>query len=101
MDWYEIVTIVISALSILGFGVVMRYFWEDKHNKKIQNSEAEKRRIKEEKQEETREVLREEIQPLMVTIEQIKSLTTVTSEGTLMLLRDRMKSSLNNYRTQN
>lgn len=100
MDWYQIVTIIISALSFLGFGVVTRYFWEDKRAKKIQNSEEAKKRAKAEKQEETREVIREEIRPLMLNIEQVKATTSLTSTGTLTLLRDRMKSSLNGYRNQ-
>ena len=100
IDWIQILTLVISALSLLGFGVVMRLFWEDKHAKKRENSEEAKRRAKAEKQAETREVLREEIRPLMITIDEIKATTSMTSVGTLTLLRDRMKSSLNGYRKQ-
>lgn len=99
-DILQIVTTIISALSLLGFGVVTKYFWEDKRAKKIQNSEEAKKRAKAEKQEETREVIREEIRPLMITIDQIKATTSMTSVGTLTLLRDRMKSSLNSYRKQ-
>lgn len=98
--WIEVATIIISALSLLGFGVVTRYFWEDKRAKKLENTEEAKRRAKAEKQAETREVLREEIRPLMITIDEIKATTSMTSVGTLTLLRDRMKSSLNAYRTQ-
>lgn len=98
--WYNIATIIISFLSLFGFGAVMKYFWEDKRAKRIENTAEAKRRAKEEKQEETREVLREEIQPLIIKIEQIEAQTSVTSTGTLTLLRDRMKASLNFCRKQ-
>lgn len=99
-DVVEIFALIISALSLLGFGVIMRYFWEDRRAKKLQNTEAARKRAKEEKQEETREVLREEIKPLIETVEKIKTVTSKTSVGTVTLLRDRMKSLLNTYRKQ-
>lgn len=100
MEIGTIISSIIAALSLLGFGVVMRLFWEDKHAKKLENTEEAKKRAKAEKQAETREVLREEIRPLMIIIDEIKATTSMTSVGTLTLLRDRMKSSLNCYRTQ-
>lgn len=100
LTWYELLTSIISMLTVLGFGIVMKYFWEDKRAKKIQNTEEAKQRAQSERQEETREVFREEMQPLIETIEQIKNLSTVTSTGTLTLLRDRMKTALNAYKKQ-
>jgi len=94
ITWLEVVTIIISTLTLLGFGVVMKQYWEDKHARKVQNSEEVKQRAKTEKQEETREVFREEMAPLIQTIDQIKAMVIVTSAGTVTLLRDRMKTSL-------
>lgn len=97
---WNVLSITISVLTFLGFGVVIKYFWEDKRTKRIQNSEETKKREKEEKQEEIREAIKAEIQPMIVTIDQIKAQTTLTSTGTLTLLRDRMKTSLNFCRKQ-
>lgn len=97
---WTVLSITISILTFLGFGVVIKYFWEDRRTKRIQNSEETKKREKEEKQDEIREVIREEILPMKITIDQIKAQTTVTSTGTLTLLRDRMKTSLNFCRKQ-
>lgn len=96
MEWYQLATTIISALSLLGFGVVAKYFWEDKHARKVQNTEEAKHRAKAERQAEILEVM----QPTIITIDEIKATTSMTSVGTLTLLRDRMKSSLNCYRTQ-
>jgi len=95
LTWYQIASTIISILSLLGFGVVMKFFWEDQRAKRIQNSEEAKKRAKAEKQAETREVFREEVQPLIETMDQIKALAMITSTGTITLLRDRMKSALN------
>lgn len=97
---WNILSIVITVLTFLGFGVVTKYFWEDRRTKRLQNSEETKQREKEEKQDEIREVIREEILPMKTTIDQIKAQTTLTSTGTLTLLRDRMKTSLNFCRKQ-
>lgn len=97
---WNILSITITVLTFLGFGVVIKYFWEDRRTKRIQNSEETKKREKEEKQDEIREVIREEILPMRITIDQIKAQTTLTSTGTLTLLRDRMKTSLNFCRKQ-
>ena len=97
---WNVLSIVITVLTFLGFGVVTKYFWEDRRTKRLQNSAETKQREKEEKQDEIREVIREEILPMKTTIDQIKAQTTLTSTGTLTLLRDRMKTSLNFCRKQ-
>lgn len=42
MTWYQILTLVVSVLSLLGFGVVAKFFWEDKHAKKLQETKEAK-----------------------------------------------------------
>ena len=44
--WYNIATIIISFLSLFGFGAVMKYFWEDKRAKRKENTEEAKKTSK-------------------------------------------------------
>lgn len=53
----KIITIIISILTLCGFGVVMKFFWEDRHRKKIEATEEAKRLQKEARQKEFQEVL--------------------------------------------
>lgn len=53
----KIITIIISILTLCGFGVVMKFFWEDRHRKKLEATEEAKRRQKEARQKEVQEVL--------------------------------------------
>lgn len=98
--WLGIIATIVSVLSLLGFGVVAKLFWEDRHRRKIQNTEEVKQLIKFEKQEEIRHVFREEIQPVSKTVDEIKALSSINARGTLTLLRDRMKMSLNYCKCQ-
>ena len=48
MTWYQILTLIVSVLSLLGFGVVAKYFWEDRHEKKKEETkEAKEQKEKE------------------------------------------------------
>lgn len=54
----KIVTLVISLLTLCGFGVVAKFFWEDKHRKKLEQTEEAKKIQKQKRQEEMREVFK-------------------------------------------
>ena len=57
----SIIGVVISLLTLFGLGVVMKHFWDDKHEKaKASRTEA-KERAKRERQEEIREVIKDEM----------------------------------------
>ena len=84
----EIIGIVISILSFLGFGTVIQMFVKDKHDKKIQNSQEAKERARKERQEEVREVIKEEIEPLKEELEDVKGQLKVSQEGTKAGLRN-------------
>ena len=60
----SIIGVVVSVLTLFGLGVVMKHFWDDKHEKvKASRSEA-KERAKRERQEEIREVIKEQMELL-------------------------------------
>lgn len=56
MEWYQIMSLVVSAivsiLTLLGFGTVMKFYWEDKHKKKLNETEEAKKRQKDERHQE-------------------------------------------------
>lgn len=49
MEWYYILTIVASFLSLLGLGVVAKFFWTDLHDKKVEQSQEAKEKRKRER----------------------------------------------------
>lgn len=64
----SIMGIVVSVLTLLGLGVVMKNFWDDKHAEAQASKAEEKEKAKKERQDEIREVIQEEIKPLQDTI---------------------------------
>ena len=81
MAWYEIlsivVSVVVSILSLLGFGTVMKFYWEDKHKKKEEQSEECKKRQKDERHKEIIDAVSEFFNPyakkVMDSIEQFNN----------------------------
>ena len=61
----SILSILVSILTLLGVGVVMKHFWDDKHEEKKANAKEAKDRAKAERQNEIREVFREESKPIL------------------------------------
>lgn len=59
MQWYQIATLIVSVLSLCGFGVVAKMFWEDRHAKRKEQSEEAKRRKKQERHREILEAVEE------------------------------------------
>ena len=94
----QIISTIISVLTLLGLGTVSTLFWKDKHAKKEkeikQQSKEHKLAQKLERQEEIREVIKEELDPLAERLENIEDKMDVNTRGTVTLLRDRMKCSL-------
>ena len=64
----SIMGIVVSILTLLGLGVVMKNFWDDKHAEAQASKVEEKEKAKKERQDEIREVIQEEIKPLQDAI---------------------------------
>lgn len=67
----SIIGVVVSVLTLLGLGVVMKNFWDDKHQQALVDREEEKIKAKKERQNEIREVIQEEIEPLKDAITDI------------------------------
>lgn len=44
MEWYQILTLAVSILTLLGFGYVAKFFWEDRHEKKKEETQEAKER---------------------------------------------------------
>ena len=60
----SIIGVAISVLTLLGLGVVMKNFWDDKHAEAQASRAEEKEKAKKERQDEIREVIKQEIKPL-------------------------------------
>lgn len=100
METYQIITIIISALSLLGVGTVCKLFWESKAAERHARSAEEQARIKKEKQDEMREVLSSELDPIEAKVDKLNEQMKLNTDGTVTLLRDRMKCSLNDCKKQ-
>ena len=88
MTTYQILTVVLSLLSILGLGTASSLFWKDAHDKKVQNSEKKKAEIKRERQEEIKSVLDETLAPIIEKQDKIDHSLQLIEDGTRCTLRD-------------
>lgn len=105
METYQIITTILSSLSILGVGTVLTTLWKENHNKRLKKKEEQSQEhinaLKTKNTEEIKQVLQEELKPVIVSVNSMQTqLTNVgkslkeNSEGTVTLLRDRMQCSL-------
>lgn len=92
MEWYQILTIVLSSLSLLGLGTVFQMFWKDRHDRRAALSEENQRIAKEERQKELREVISSEMGPLKADMADMKERITLISNGTQATLRNAIKN---------
>ena len=67
----SILGIVVSILTLLGLGVVMKNFWDDKHEEVKASKVAKREKAKKARQDEIREVIRQEIKPLQDAINDV------------------------------
>ena len=87
----SIITVIISFLTLLGFGVFMRNFVDDKHDEKKLNRKLANEKARKERLDEIREVLRSEIKNEVVPLhEEMKTISeNVSSIGkTINLLKE-------------
>lgn len=105
MNTSQIINIILSVLSILGVGTVITTLWKEHHEKRVkareEQSEEHQQALKKKNEAEYRAVLVEELKPLkesIATTEQhiaeVKEDLKCNTIGTVTLLRDRMKCSL-------
>lgn len=67
----SIITITISILTLLGLGVIMKNFWDDRNDEVKASKAAKREKAKKARQEEIREVIRQEIKPLQDAINDV------------------------------
>lgn len=104
MEWYQILSLVVSAvvsvLSLFGIGTVAKFFWEDKHRKKLEETEEVKRLKKEERRQEIAEIIAETMGPcsdkIVKSIEKIEKRLDLAKQCDLAELRN---SLMNIYYT--
>ena len=103
----SIIGVVVSVLTLFGLGVVMKHFWDDKHEAKKASRTEEKERAKKERQEEIREVIQEELKPLKEEVASVKEGVDNLQKGVARLQSsvvtiDRiiMKITLDGYKQQ-
>lgn len=105
----SILGVVISLLTLCGIGVVMKHYWDDKHEEKKANKEEEKAKAKRERQEEIREVfsveMKKEITPvhdelkgMSQSLKGIDSTIRLLKESVIALDRIVMKMNLDLYK---
>ena len=88
-EWITIISLIISTLSIPTlFGVI----WKNLYDKKKENSQKTKEKKKEEFQNNVREVLRQENEPIKQSIFEINEKLDLVSDGTLSSLRNDIKN---------
>ena len=105
METYQIITTILSSLSILGVGTVLTTLWKENHSKRLKKKETQTEEhiqaVKAKSQEEYKKVLQEELKPVLLSVSSIQNQMNnietnlkENSEGTITLLRDRMQCSL-------
>lgn len=90
MQWYQILPLILSILTFFGIGSFFSLLWKEMHERKKQESAQEKARLKKEKQDEMREVIREEIASLKEDICELKKTDEIQKKSIQAMLRDRL-----------
>lgn len=104
MEWYKVLSIILSILSLLGLGTVASMFWKDFKDRRTQRSQVFKDAKKKEQQDMIREVIAEEntsikkdIEDLQKEIKALKDTDYTQRKGIQAILRDRLYSLSNKY----
>lgn len=106
MEWYQIIPIVLSVLTFFGLGSFFSLLIKERHERRLAQSQQERDRLKREKQEEMREVIREEIRPLKEDFAKLKEVDEIQKKSIQAILRDRLydlasKAAKHEYTTIN
>lgn len=85
MTWFQILTLVVTALGIpTAFGLI----WKDVHEKKIANSAQAKEENKREQESIIRGVIKEEIHPIEEKVDNLSNQMAKIGDGTMSSLRN-------------
>lgn len=85
MEWFQIVSFMVSLLSI---PTIAGLLWRDLHDRAKENSAQAKQKRKEESQNIIREVVRDEVGPLGDKVDSVSDRLDKVCEGTLCSLRN-------------
>ena len=72
MEWYKVLSIILSILSLLGLGTVASMFWKDFKDRRTQRSQVFKDAKRKEQQDMIREVIAEENTSIKKDIEDLQ-----------------------------
>lgn len=90
MEVYQWASLVVSVLSLFGVGTVLKIFWENKIKEKQEKTKEAQERIKKQKQDEMREVMKEETQFILEKMDSLHSNDSIKREALQAILRDRL-----------
>lgn len=100
METSQIISLIISVLSLCGFGYLATSFWQDRREKRRCRSKENQEREKREHQEQIREVVEQVLAPMKKSLETISEEMRVNKIATVATLRSDMKTLRDHYLRQ-
>lgn len=84
METYQILTLILSCLSVLGISSACTMFWKDVHDKKVQKSEKAIKAKRQEQQDIIREVVKQEVSDIKKDMDSIKNDLNIIHESDML-----------------
>lgn len=100
MEIYQIISMVVSILTLCGFGYIAKNFWADRREAKKNKTAEAKERIKKENQQQIREVVEEAVAPIKEDLREVKIDLKTNKISTIVSLRATMKELRDKYNAQ-
>lgn len=100
MEVYQIISLVLSILTLCGFGYIAKNFWADRRETKKNKTAEAKERIRRENQQQIREVVEEVVAPIKEDLREVKKDVKTGKVSTVVSLRATMKQLRDKYRAQ-
>ena len=100
MEVYQIISLVVSILTLCGFGYIAKNFWSDRREAKKNKTAEAKERTKKENQQQVREVVEEVVAPIKETLREVESELKTNKISTTVSLRATMKELRDKYKAQ-
>ena len=100
MEVYQIISLVVSILTLCGFGYIAKNFWADRREAKKNKTAEAKERIRRENQQQIREVVEEVVAPIKEDLREVKKDVKTGKVSTVVSLRATMKQLRDKYRAQ-
>lgn len=100
MEVYQIISLVVSILTLCGFGYIAKNFWSDRREAKKNKTAEAKERMKRENQQQIREVVEEVVAPIKEDLKEVKEDLKNDKTSTIVSLRATMKQLRDKYCAQ-